>query len=92
MRYLDQLVRIWSSMGLLCWMMTLIHNCVVGRVEVRMKTNRVKTPTVGVSSTQGEVINLCKASLETLSGLKHPKWMNACERAEALEEADQVFT
>lgn len=78
-RYLDQLVRMWASMILLSWMMTLIHNCVVGRVEVRMKTNRVNTPTVGVSSTQGEVINLCKISLETLSGPKHPKWMHVCK-------------
>ena len=92
MRYLDGIVRLWSAMGLLNWIMTLIHNCVIGRVEVRLKTHRVKTPIVGVSATQGEVIKLCKISLETLSGFKHPKWMIACERAEALEEANQVFT
>ena len=90
MRYLDQLVRMWASMGLLSVMMTLIHNSLVGRVEVRMKTHRVKVPTVGVSATQGEVIKLCSTSLPTLSGAKHYLWMDANERAEALEDADQV--
>ena len=90
MRYLDQKVRIWASMGLLAILMTLIHNALVGRVEVRMKTHRVKTPTVGVSSTQGEVIKFCKVSLETLSGYKHYLWMTATERNEALEDADRV--
>ena len=91
MRVLDQLVRMWASMGLLGYIMTLIHNCLVGRVEVRIKTIKVKVPTVGVSSTQGEVIKLCKTSLSTLSGYKHYLWMTHDERAEVLEECDESF-
>ena len=65
----------------------MFSNTVHGKGEIRMKYFKVKHPTLGVSSTQGELKKICIGDLPTIYGYRYVKFLTVDERADALMDA-----